>query len=305
MKELEAYRNFTKPAELQKAINTLRGIVSGISSDRDVSNSEITELAHWCELHAELRNRHPFSELLPVVEGALSDGVITEEESKDILWLCNNFVDQSSFYDATTSSIQFLQGLIHGILADGELSDLEVLSLKRWIDANDFLNGTYPFDEIYSMLYDVLEDGRISQEEREQLTAFLSNVIDFTSSYNLSENDFSELRKKYSVSGICATYPNITFQDKFFCFTGESRRAKREEIAALVARVGGAMRASVSTKTDYLVVGNAGNPCWAYACYGRKIEDAMALRKEGAHVVIVNEIDFWDALDDAIASIEN
>ena len=159
MKELEAYRNFTKPAELQKAINTLRGIVSGISSDRDVSNSEITELAHWCELHAELRNRHPFSELLPVVEGALSDGVITEEESKDILWLCNNFVDQSSFYDATTSSIQFLQGLIHGILADGELSDLEVLSLKKWIDANDFLNGTYPFDEIYSMLYDVLEDG--------------------------------------------------------------------------------------------------------------------------------------------------
>ena len=216
MKELEAYRNFTKPAELQKAINTLRGIVSGISSDRDVSNSEITELAHWCELHAELRNRHPFSELLPVVEGALSDGVITEEESKDILWLCNNFVDQSSFYDATTSSIQFLQGLIHGILADGELSDLEVLSLKKWIDANDFLNGTYPFDEIYSMLYDVLEDGRISQEEREQLTAFLSNVIDFTSSYNLSENDFSELRKKYSVSGICATYPNITFQDKLY-----------------------------------------------------------------------------------------
>ena len=61
MKELEAYRNFTKPAELQKAINTLRGIVSGISSDRDVSNSELTELAHWCELHSELRNRHPFS----------------------------------------------------------------------------------------------------------------------------------------------------------------------------------------------------------------------------------------------------
>lgn len=305
MKELEDYRKFTKPAELQKAINTLRGLVSGISSDRDVSNSEITELAHWCELHAELRNRHPFSELLPVVEEALSDGVITEEESKDILWLCNNFVDQNSFYNATTSSIQFLQGLIHGVLADGELSDLEILSLKKWIDANDFLNGTYPFDEIYSMLYDILEDGKITQEEREQLTAFLSNVIDFTSSYNLSENDFSELRKKYSVSGICATYPSITFQDKFFCFTGESRRAKRDEIAALVARAGGAMRASVSAKTDYLVVGNAGNPCWAYACYGRKIEDAMALRKEGAHVVIVNEIDFWDALDDAIANIEN
>ena len=304
MKELEEYRAFTTPAELHKAINTLRGIVAGISSDTDVSGSELVELTHWCELHAHLRDRHPFSELLPVIDEALADGVVTSDESKDILWLCSNFADNSSYYDATTSSIQFLQGLIHGIMADAELSDKEILSLRKWIDANEFLNGTYPFDEICSMLYTILEDGKITQEEREQLAAFFSNIIDFTTSYNLSEKDFFDLRKKYSVAGICAAYPEVTFPGKIFCFTGESRRAKREEIAALVARVGGAMRASVSAKTDYLVVGNAGNPCWAYACYGRKIEDAMALRKEGAHVVIVNEIDFWDALDDAIANIE-
>ena len=56
-------------------------------------------------------------------------------------------------------------------------------------------------------------------------------------------------------------------------------------------------------KTNYLIVGNAGNPCWAYACYGRKIEEAVALRKEGAQVTIVNETDFWDAVDDALAGI--
>lgn len=304
MSEMEDYRVFTKPAELQKAINTLRGIVSGISSDRNVSQDEITELAHWCEIHANLRDRHPFSELLPIVEDALADGVITDDESKDILWVCNSFVDRGTFYDATTSSIQFLQGLIHGIMADGELSNLEIHSLKKWIDANDFLNGSYPFDEICAMLYTILEDGVITQDEREQLTGFLSNVIDFTSSYNLNEKDFSQLREKYGIMGICAAFPDIVFQGKLFCFTGESHRAKREEITALVARLGGALRSSVTTRTDYLVVGNAGNPCWAYACYGRKIEDAMAIRKSGGRVVIVNEIDFWDALDDAMAKIE-
>ena len=65
------------------------------------------------------------------------------------------------------------------------------------------------------------------------------------------------------------------------------------------------MRASVSTKTDYLVVGNAGNPCWAYACYGRKIEAAMNLRKEGGKVIIVNETDFWDVIDDLDAGISD
>lgn len=301
-KDLSEYRAFTKPAELHKAINTLRGIVAGIQSDGCVGGAEIAELTHWCELQAGLRDRHPFSELLPVVESACADGVVTEEEAKDILWLCGNFADNSAYYDALTASVQFLAGLVHGLMSDGELSDREILSLKSWVDANRFLEGTYPFDEIRSLLEAILEDHVISAEEREQLMAFFSNVIDFTSSYNLVEKDYSDLRSKYSIDGICATCPEIRFEGKTFVFTGESYRAKRAEIAETVLRLGGVSRASVTSKTDYLIVGNAGNPCWAYACYGRKIEEAVALRKEGGHVVIVDETDFWDAVDDADAA---
>ena len=297
------YRQFTKPAELHKAINTLRGLVAGINSDMAVETAEVTELVHWCQVHGWLRDRQPFSEILPVVEQACEDGVVTEDEAKDILWLCNNFVDSSSYYDMVTSSVQFLAGMLHGLLADGELSDREIGTLRSWMDANDFLAGTYPFDEINSLLYAVLEDRKITSEEKEQLMAFFGNVIDFTSSYNLSEKDFSALKEKYSIGGICAVCPEIVFPDKIFCFTGESYRAKRAEIAAVIEQLGGTVTGSVSRKTDYLVVGNAGNPCWAYACYGRKIEQAMALRKEGASVIIVNETDFWDAVDDAQAGI--
>lgn len=292
------YRQFTKPAELHKAINTLRGLVAGINSDMKVGSEEVTELVHWCEIHANLRDRHPFSEILPVVDQALEDGVVTEDEARDILWLCNNFVDNSAYYDMVTSSIQFLNGMLHGLLADGKLSDHEIMTLKSWIDANDFLAGTYPFDEINSLLYVILEDNIITEQERETLMALFSDVIDFTSSYNLSEKEFARLREKYSISGICAVCPEISFEGKIFCFTGESYRAKRAEIAETVANLGGIARTSVSAKTDYLIVGNAGNPCWAYACYGRKIEEAVNLRKQGAGIVIVNETDFWDAVDD-------
>ena len=74
-------------------------------------------------------------------------------------------------------------------------------------------------------------------------------------------------------------------------------------MADAVRVFGGVVRSNVSVKTDYLIVGNAGNPCWVYACYGRKIEEAVQLRKNGAKVVIINETDFWDALDDANAGI--
>ena len=299
----ENYQLFTRPAELHKAINTLRGLVAGINADNGVSSTEISELVHWCELHADLRNRHPFSELLPVIERACEDGVITDSEAKDILWLCGNFTDNSSYYDVTTSSIQFLAGLIHGIMADGSLSDSEAATLSYWINANDFLAGTYPFDEIHSMLCEVLSDRVITQAEREQLMGLFGEVIDFTSSFNLVESDFTTLRNKYSLSGICAACPDIKFQDKKFCFTGEFRRATRADIAAEVAKLGGITRSNVSKNLDYLVVGGAGNQCWAYACYGRKIEEAVTLRKEGTKIVIVNETDFWDAVDDTNAGI--
>lgn len=295
--DFEDYQKFTKPSQLHKAINTLRGLVAGISSDGGASSTEMAELVHWCELHSHLRDRHPFSELLPVVETACKDGVVTEDEASDILWLCSNFADNSSYYDATTSSIQFLAGLIHGIMADGGLSDREVSALSSWMNANSFLSGTYPFDEINGMLRSVLADKKISDDERGQLMALFSDIIDFTSSLNLNQIDFERLKEKYTISGVCAADPDICFKDRSFCFTGESHRAKRTEIAEIVANLGGVFKPSVSKKVDYLIVGASGNPCWAYACYGRKIEEAVGLRRLGAKIVIVNENDFWNAVD--------
>ena len=298
VKEIEEYRQFTKPAELHKAINTLRGIVAGITADLSASNSEMQELVHWCSLHEHLRNRHPFNELLPLIEDALEDGALTEDEGRDILWLCNNFVHDSQYYNFTTSSMQFLSGLLHGIMADGVIEDTEIQALRLWIESNDHLQGCYPFDEINSILTSILADGRIDDEERTLLTAFFSEFIDLSASYNLNEIVLTDLREQCKIGGVCALCPEITFEDKTFCFTGQSRFATRAEFAAYITDLGGNFRGSVSKATDYLIVGNAGNPCWAYACYGRKIEDAIALRKQGAKVMIVNETDFWDAIKD-------
>jgi hypothetical protein len=293
------YRTFTKPAELHKAMNMLRGIVAGISCSDGVSPDEIREMVHWCSIHEHLRDRHPFSELLPVIEKSILDGDIDDDEQRDILWLCNNFVGSSAFYDAATSSIQFLSGLVHGLMADCKLGDREIQTLRFWLDSNDFLRGTYPFDELSAMVHVITEDNIITEEERNSLLAFMSNLVEFKDSYNLIESDFTELRSKYSVSGICTYCPEVEISDRLFCFTGESYRSTRAEIRAEVERLGGRFRTSVSKSTDYLVVGNAGNPCWAYSCYGRKIEEAMALRKAGAKIQIINETDFWDAIWDS------
>jgi hypothetical protein len=55
---------------------------------------------------------------------------------------------------------------------------------------------------------------------------------------------------------------------------------------------------SVSSKVDYLIIGADGNPCWAYACYGRKVEMAVQLRKQGSRLQLIHEHDFHDAIAD-------
>lgn len=258
----------------------------------------MVELTHWCEIHANLRNWHPFSELIPLIESAVEDGIIDDNERKDILWVCNNFTSNCDYYDVITSPIQYLSGLVHGIMSDGELSDSEVVSLNQWLTENDYLQGTYPFDEIYSLTSAMLADHIISNDECNMLMAFLSNLIEFKDSYNLIEPDFVKLREKYSIQGICAFCPEIEFDGKLFCFTGASYKSTRAEMAEAVEHLGGLLRNGVSKKTNYLIVGNAGNPCWAYSCYGRKIEEAIALRKEDCKIQIINETDFWDAVED-------
>ena len=73
----------------------------------------------------------------------------------------------------------------------------------------------------------------------------------------------------------------------------------RKELTLTLEGVGGRVSKSITKKTDYLIVGADGSPCWTFSCYGRKVEQAVIARQSGSPILIVHEYDFWDALMDA------
>lgn len=296
------YKLYTSKSEFDKAINILRGILEGISSD-NISISEIKELEHWLQFARPFSDKVPFDELIPLVSRALEDDVLDQDEIDDILWVCNQFHNSSPYYEMVTADLQKLTGYIHGILADNSLSVQEILALRDWLNENESLIGRFPYDEIYSLVIMILKDGHVDTEEKDYLKAFLSQFVDTQKSLNLNEIELSKLKKELSVSGICAMAPEIYFENKKFCFTGESSRTTRTELSKLVFELNGVFSSNVTRDTSYLIVGNSGNDCWAFSCYGRKVEQAVKLRKEGIPVTIVNENDFWDAVEDVSAGI--
>lgn len=296
----DGYRQFTGPAELHKSLMILTGLLRGIGADAIVNDTEREELENWCALHEPMLNKHPYSEIVPLIREAIEDGVFLDDELQDILWLCDRLTDDAKgklYYDFTTACIQSLQGILYGIISDGIITDSEICALGQWLRDNDFLTGTYPFDEVQSLLASVLEDGKVTDAEREELKAFFSVFVDPSVSFNLHESDMQSIRDQYSVVGICALGPDIQFEGKRFCITGAfAADMPRSHIEEIIRDHGGVCTKGVSNVTDYLIVGSDGNPCWAYACYGRKIEKAIMLRRSGGKILIVSEVDFWDAL---------
>lgn len=65
-----------------------------------------------------------------------------------------------------------------------------------------------------------------------------------------------------------------------------------------ISDLGGIPTKTLTKKTDYLIVGDNGNQAWAFACYGRKVEKALGLRKSGHKISLIHEYDFIDAIED-------
>lgn len=193
--EAMEYRRFTSKSEFDKAIHTLEGILKGIALDTKINSKEIEELNHWCILHRRFLHKSPFKELIPLIEQSIADNEITIEEREDILWVCNNCKAGNQYFDVITSDIQRLQGLLHGILSDNEINQEEISGLKDWLNENEHLASTFPYDEVYSLVVSVLADGKLDEQEKKLLEVFFTEFIDTQSSYNINKLDL-ELKKK-------------------------------------------------------------------------------------------------------------
>lgn len=290
-----SYLRFTTHSRLEKSINSLLGIIEGISIDGHINPTEKGFLDVWLQEHQELQGRHPYNELMPVVGAAIEDGVLTTDERQDIIWLCER-MRSTDFFDQVTADLQRLHAITGGIASDGRILEAELRGLSDWLAQHEHLRTCWPYDEVCSVVTSVLADGRMDAAEHDFLQKFFAEFVAVLDDRVITN---PTIDPTVSLVGLCSVCPEIRFAGTTFCFTGASSRLTRVQFIELVERLGGRAVQSVTRNVDYLVIGAEGNPCWAYACYGRKVEAAVKLRKAGARIVLVHEHDFHDAVADS------
>ncbi|MFT3793303.1 hypothetical protein [Flavobacterium sp.] len=179
MENLETltYRIYTTKSENDKAINSLKGLLSGINLDGEVNDREILELNQWVEKHETLVSKNPFKEFMQIIRESINNGIPNNEVIEDLYWLCQKYEQGNYYYNAVTADLQTLQGLCHGILSDGIINDEEIFMLNKWLEANDHLTTYYPYDELRSLLLSITSDHKVDEEERLVLQAYFNQFV--------------------------------------------------------------------------------------------------------------------------------
>jgi hypothetical protein len=283
--------------DVQRATGRLQGILSGIALDYEVSDVEISRLYAWLQSHEHLLHMEPFKSIYGILNQALEDHVIDQDEREEILDWCISF--SSEIPKCVTTSIRQLHGVLHGIAIDDVVTEQEIYELKDWLQDYDIFKYHWPFCDVWDMLQRILSDGVVDENEKNEMLEycrqFSERIIPDPEIHDEMYNEsymISEAKVLQPFTELCDRECVVRFKNKRFCFTGPARTGPRKDLHAIVKSLKGKPENNVVLKLDYLVIGAQSSPAWAYSTYGRKIESVMDLRKSGRDVTILHEDDF-------------
>ncbi len=273
---------FSFDKEKAKSMHGLRGILTGIVADQRLNEIELLYLDAWLKSQHHLEKEEDVVSILTAVGEVLEDGKISMENLARMRKLIEDIV---SGYESTAelervNRVDQLVGFLTGIASDNVLNDEEISALDQWLNSNESIRDAWPASVVVDRIANILEDGIITDEEREDLLGTVNKItgadpdgtgISYESSTEAWEDPVEELKIAGST----------------FCLSGEFVSGDRETVDTLLRCLGADTQPNVNSHVDYLVIGTLASRDWLYTSHGRKIEKALLLRREEGHKITI------------------
>jgi len=177
--------------------------------------------------------------------------------------------------------IDTLIGLSKGLVADGKVDQAEAEFLQSWLIQSRQTTENPVIINLLSKVDTMLEDGILDSDESTDLLSLLHKITG-------EPSEVGELAKTTSLP-INDPAPFVSFDGKFFLFTGTCVYGTRKQCKSAIEKLGGINAKGVNKNLDYLVLGTYVTDSWIHESYGRKIEKAMQYRDEGIPITIITE----------------
>lgn len=270
-----------------KAFRQLLGLLEGVASDAHLADSEIALLDAWLVDNQQVAGDPDVKDLVEDLRRIRADGIVTADEREDMLEVINTVLAyRSRVADREHEAISHLHGLIAGIAGDAELRDAEIEHLRQWLEAHDAFARSFPLDVVLDRLNAVLADGRVTEDERSDLLETIEAV------------QGGRFVDTGAASGIATRHgfdepSELTLQGHRVCITGKFAYGPRKRVEQLIKKEGGTVAPSVRKDLSYLVVGTFASRDWVGTSHGRKIEQVLACRRDGADWPLLIGEEHW------------
>jgi hypothetical protein len=176
-----------------------------------------------------------------------------------------------------------LVGICRGILADGEVNLTEAKFLLGWLERHAEFGSQFPYSVLYPRVAEALQDGVLDLDEERDLLEALTATVGGEVAHPTGANSLStELPYDEPL-------PTILHSASVFVVTGTFSYGKRRAVTEAIESRMGVIRSAVSKSTDYVIVGEVGSRDWLHSSFGRKIQEAVDFRSQGAMISIVPE----------------
>ena len=274
---------FSFSKEKQRALYGLRGILSGVVADQKLNEKEFLFLDVWLQSQQFLAGDGEVLQILTKVGEILEDGQINPEELQEMRDLLNTFLARTEEdHPGNSDQINELMGFLTGIASDGVLNDSEVSALDSWLNSHNSVRLIWPASVIIDRLNIILDDGVISEEERNDLLQTLRRIT--SSAVNPTGISYEASTEVWEDE-----VDSVEIEGKVFCLTGDFVSGDRSAVETMLRLKGAQLSPNVNKQVKYLVIGTLASRDWLYTSHGRKIEKALLLKRANVAISVITE----------------
>lgn len=177
-------------------------------------------------------------------------------------------------------AVHEMLGMVKGILADGVVTEVETFALRSWLSANSDLAGDWPISVLADRLNGIFTDFRVSEVERLDLARLLQRMVG--DGYGVAAG--ANLSTKLPIDD---PPPPLTFPGKTYVLTGHFAYAPRRTCEQEIVKLGGTCHATITRKTDVLVLGTFASRLGAHVL---RAQDREGCRVSGQGRVYRNRV---------------
>ncbi len=266
---ISEYESFISDSELRYKISDFYGQIKGFALDGEISQEEYSYVIEWRNNFLKFHNIPIIKEIIETLENILEDGIITIPEIQSLEKTIFSYLSDVSTAPITLAT-QILDGMLKGILIDNKINQEECRQLGIWLYENVDLAGHFPFDKLYSLVNNVLEDGIITEEESNLLVKEINSMLNPVESL---KND------------------SCSVEGKIICLSGNFAYGSKGDVEQYLINKGATVENSVKKNTDILIVGDQECAAFSNGTYGTKVKKAIEYNNKGCHIQIAKEND--------------